>query len=499
MFHKISYKKIHAVVIISLVLLYFITRLYNLLLLPIFTDESIYIFWAKTIATTKSQWFISLSDGKPPILVWMIGILLSIFPSDMYLLAGRLPSVGAGLFSLVGIYFLSRILFSSHKAGLIASFLYIISPFTLLYDRMALFDSLLSAMLIWSCFFAIKTAHTLKIQDAVFWGFFLGLAFLSKPTALVFLLLTPIIFLLFIPFASYKKEWKRMLLLIAVALGIGYGINNLQRISSTYPAMVAKNKQFQVPLRELLAEPFKYTQNNMRSFFTWIVPYYTLSFFMVGVCSFFYLLIKKIKIASAVFLLWFVPLFALATVGRELFPRYILIVTPYFFLPVAYACAQILKQSKFVTVLLLGIVVLSLYSAILFDYLILTNPPAAPIPLIDYQQYIAHHPSGYGLDAIFTRIDKESQNHPIVVVTQGTFGLYPYAFNLRYWDNKNVIIVPKWPLDKVDKEIEELKFQGPVYIVFKDLDRLPPTFPVELVITSVKPGGKNPIFFTQLK
>ena len=145
-----------------IVALFLVSRLYNILLLPIFTDESIYIYWAKLIATEHSHWLISLSDGKPPLLIWLIASLLTVLPSNLYLLAGRLPSVAAGLITLIGIYKLTNFLFASQKAALIASFLYVITPFTLLYDRMALFDSLLTSMLIWSLYFALKTGRTFR-------------------------------------------------------------------------------------------------------------------------------------------------------------------------------------------------------------------------------------------------------------------------------------------------------------------------------------------------
>src|SRR5687767_14962665 len=105
-------KNKHAGILGGLILFYLITRLYNLLLLPLFTDESIYIYWAKVIEDTHAQWFISLTDGKPPVLIWIISILLNIFPSEWYLLAGRLPSVFTGMISLVGIYALTDLLFS---------------------------------------------------------------------------------------------------------------------------------------------------------------------------------------------------------------------------------------------------------------------------------------------------------------------------------------------------------------------------------------------------
>ena len=100
--------------LIAAIILFLATRLYNLTLLPIFTDESVYIYWAKYIATYHTNWLISLTDGSPPLFIWMAFPLLEIFPEDMYLFAGRLVSVIAGGIGLIGIYKLSNLLFENN-------------------------------------------------------------------------------------------------------------------------------------------------------------------------------------------------------------------------------------------------------------------------------------------------------------------------------------------------------------------------------------------------
>ena len=59
-------------------ILYIFTRLYNILELPIFTDEAIYVRWAQ-IAKNDAYWrFISLTDGKQPLFVWVAMILMKV-------------------------------------------------------------------------------------------------------------------------------------------------------------------------------------------------------------------------------------------------------------------------------------------------------------------------------------------------------------------------------------------------------------------------------------
>lgn len=479
-----------------LILFYFATRLINILILPIFTDESIYIYWAKIIEDTHSQYFISLTDGKPPLLIWLTAVLLSIFPSDLYLLAGRLPSVVSGFIALLAMYKLTEDLFNSRRVAVIAGILYILCPMTLFYDRMALFDSMLTAMLLVSVYFAVRTARKRNIQDAVLWGFFLGLAFLSKPTALVFLPLTVFAAFAVLAFKDIKKHWQRLSVLSLVAVLLGEGINNLQRISNAYPAMLRKNAQFQQPIAELLKNPFLLTFGNLKGFVFWSIEYLTPWFFLLGIGAFLFGFYKRSKEALLLFVLWFVPLFMLATVGREVFPRYILIVVPYFLIMAAYVIDILLNVKGILRYGVYLLLILILFPLFAFDALLLTVPQFAPLPQSDKNQYITEHPSGYGLEYVYDFIREKSRNEKITIVTQGTFGLYPYAFYLEFWGNPNVAILPKWPMDKIDQEILSAREKGPVYIILKEHQTIPQHLPLVLVLQAEKPGGQDPILVT---
>src|SRR3989344_7751595 len=106
--------------------LFFLTRVYNLTVLPIFTDEAIYIRWSQ-IGSRDAAWrFISLVDGKQPLFTWIAMVFMR-FISDP-VLAGRLVSVFAGLGSFIGMFFLGREVFKNIRVGVIASILYLVSP-----------------------------------------------------------------------------------------------------------------------------------------------------------------------------------------------------------------------------------------------------------------------------------------------------------------------------------------------------------------------------------
>jgi len=95
--------------IFILFLFYIFSRLIRINLIPIFTDEAIYIRWAE-IARYDAAWrFISLSDGKQPLFVWLTMVVLPFFKDP--LIAGRLVSAVAGLITMIGLFLLGWELF----------------------------------------------------------------------------------------------------------------------------------------------------------------------------------------------------------------------------------------------------------------------------------------------------------------------------------------------------------------------------------------------------
>ena len=159
--------------ILILVILFLATRLIFLDKFPIFTDEGIYINWAK-IAKVDASWrFISLTDGKQPLQTWFTIFFLKFFP-DNPLLAGRLFAVLGGVIALKGLFFLVWYIFGK-RAAFWASFIYIFTPFFLFYDRLALVESFVNAGFIWILFFSILLINNLRLDTALLFGLTSGI------------------------------------------------------------------------------------------------------------------------------------------------------------------------------------------------------------------------------------------------------------------------------------------------------------------------------------
>ncbi|MGB9637474.1 MAG: ArnT family glycosyltransferase, partial [Microgenomates group bacterium] len=172
-----------------LVVLYFLSRLINLTIIPVFADEAIYIRWAQVMRAVASLRFLPLSDGKQPLFMWLIIPFLKIFSDP--LVAGRMVSVLAGFGSMIGVGVLCYLLFGKKEVSLFAMILYLISPFTFFFDRLALSDGLLSFLGIWIMVGAVALVREKRLDLAMITGILLGLALITKSPALFFALLLP--------------------------------------------------------------------------------------------------------------------------------------------------------------------------------------------------------------------------------------------------------------------------------------------------------------------
>ena len=101
---------------------------------------------------------------------------------DDPLLAGRLISVFSGFFTLTGLTVLGWLMFGE-AVGWVSAFLYLISPFFTLYDRLALYDSLTTAAMVWSMVFLIVMSRRLRLDAALLAGLTVGAGLLTKSSA----------------------------------------------------------------------------------------------------------------------------------------------------------------------------------------------------------------------------------------------------------------------------------------------------------------------------
>lgn len=476
---------------LGIVALFFFTRFYNILSLPIFTDEAIYIRWSQIAANDASWRFISLTDGKQPMFVW-IGMILVKFIEDP-LLAGRMVSVLAGFLSMIGMYFLVSETFRNKKIGLLASFLYVIYPFALVYDRLALYDSLVAMFMIWSLYFEILLIRHMRLDLALILGMVVGGGMLTKTSTDFALILLPFSLLLITARGKefFLKTWRWVIFALVVIV-VANAIYSILRLSPYFHIIDDKNYVFIYPLQEWLMHPFTYLFGNLSGLGGWLLTYMTIPFLVLVTASFF--VGKKYLREKLLLLSWFiVPFVALALFGRVIYPRFILFMTIPLLVLGAYSLyhgATYIKKF-WVQVLFVGV-----FTGIFFvnDFLILTNFAKAPIPQSDKSQFLSAWPSGVGVKETVTFLEEKAKEQKISVWTQGTFGLMPYALEIYLHDNPNIEIVGYWPIEDVapQKMIDSSK-KKPTYVIFyqpcppcRAIGQAPPLWQLKTVMEFTK-------------
>jgi hypothetical protein len=189
--------------LLAFVALFLATRLTNLMALPVFLDEAMHIKAAVTAYEMRR--LVGVSDAGKYLPIWIDAAAIA--PADDPLRATRLCSVAFGLAAALGLFALGRELYGE-AAGLVAACFYLVLPWTLLMDRMALVESLLSALAVWALFCGVRWAASARLLWSLAFGAAIGFAGITKLYGLLLLAL-PVAFVCFWPNASRRIVLKQ--------------------------------------------------------------------------------------------------------------------------------------------------------------------------------------------------------------------------------------------------------------------------------------------------
>lgn len=482
------------IIILALLIAYLATRLINLDKFPIFTDEGIYIHWAKVAWKHADSRFISLTDGKQPLHTWGMIPFLKIF-HDNLLLGGRMYSVLMGAAAMTGLFSLTYYLFSK-RAAFIAAFFYIFTPMFLFYDRMALADSAVNAGFIWVLFGSILLAKTLRLDVAILYGITAGFSLLAKSSSQLFLALSALapIITLHLKRKDYKQRIVNFYILYAIGAVIAFVIYNVQRLSPYLHYVSEKNKTFVMTFEEFRNEPFSLVWNNLP-----LVPYYVASemghvlatFGLIGLI----LLYKKDRRLALYLALWIIISYAgIAFMAKVIFPRYLIFFTSVLTLTAAYLVTTYKNRLLFRASLFIFLI-----SVIYFDFTILFAHAKIPFPEVDRGQYIESFNAGWGITDIIQFAREQSVDKPVILIGEGNFGVIADMLDSSVSIGDNMVVRGYWPLNKSDLEANQSSLTNHhVYIVFSHREEFPPDWPMTLVKRYPKPGNKSAYYLYEL-
>ncbi|MFA6047527.1 MAG: glycosyltransferase family 39 protein [Parcubacteria group bacterium] len=140
------------------------------------------------------QWFYEANNGREGLMMNLNAILFKFM--GVSVLALKLPNILFGTFTALGMFFLTKELLGSRRAGLIAAFLSATAFWSLNFSRMAFRANMLPFVLAFAFYFLWKGVRTKNYWPFVWGGMFFGLglhtyiAFRIAPLILVVAVIT---------------------------------------------------------------------------------------------------------------------------------------------------------------------------------------------------------------------------------------------------------------------------------------------------------------------
>lgn len=491
---KKTFTRTDVIIITLLVLAFFGSRFIRLDSFPIFNDEGIYIQWAKLAKADPALRFISLTDGKQPLQTWGTIPLLKVF-KDNALMAGRTYAVMAGFAGMVGIAAVLYLLFGK-KAAYLGALFYIIAPYSLFYDRMALADASVNAACVWILFFSILLAKYRRLDIALLFGFAAGFGMLTKSSVQVFLGLSALAPLLFVKKIDRESidQAINYYVLLAVSVAIAVGIYNIQRLSPWFQYIAQKNLTFVMSFSELKQTPFLFFNHNLIEIPLNVAWESGFVLTLIGVAGLIMLLRTQRRLGLYIGS-WALIFFTIvAFIAKVTFPRYFIFLNTIFLIMAAYALASE-KLRKYT---LIG-VTLVVISVAYFDYTIVFAQDNIPFPPVDRGQYIEGWPAGGGVKETMMFLRQKAQEKPVILLGEGNFGLTSDVFNSLIKSDDRIVIDGYWPLGEPELRANQKKLKDHnIYAFFPHRTEFPPEWPLKLIKKFDKPNSQSAFYLFEL-
>lgn len=430
---------------------------FNLLGLPLYLDEGLYIFWAKLFSESSGFAYVSLQDGKTPLFIWLLSYLNNNIHN--YLLTGRLISVFAGVMTAICWWVIIEKILDRQKANVFL-FLILIAPYTFLIERMALVDSLLVGLGSLSLLFLFLGYRDISDRKAIWriivWnilsGIALGLAFMTKTSAKVFLVAQVIIVIYWLVGYLKNRDYKKGVFLtmgIFIVVASYFEIMGYMRIGAHrfWGQIFIKESQLTFTTSEILGRVSMLYTSRVNSIY--ITHFYLILQYMIVYLGFIFIaflfgLLEIFKRKKE--LLWVCLYFAVISGGillsaKVMASRYFYITVPSVIAISTVGLYALWQKYKFRKLLIVGLVIAALQSG-----LMVLNPLQAFFTHDDKSYFVTSDLSALGLFESINMI-KGTDN---IVGISGIWGVVEGSQTLFLEQNIDTVNLNHW-LSKSDK------------------------------------------------
>lgn len=477
---KIKNLKLGLFLVFLLIVGYFLTRLVNLTIIPVFADEAIYIRWAQVMRAEPSLRFLPLSVGSPPFFMWIMMPFLKMFADPLF--AGRLLSVFCGFGSLIGLFIISFLIFNNKRLSFFSTLFYAIVPYFVFSERLALIDSMLSLQGIWLTVFAILLAKKPKLDLSIIAGVIFGISLMTKSFAILFLIPLFSIFLLKKWNFKNKKtifvNFAKTILGLTLILIIGFGIYNfILRLGPNFSLVTSRNDMGIYSFQEIIKHPLDPLVPHLKDLLDWLPNLISPVIFSLSLLGLIVGIMKKRMETFFLILCSFGPILIESFVSKVLTPRYLLFAIWPFIVMAAYSLETLLTQFKtkspklvFKIILPLFLILLAIAPAIKYDWLLLNQPEKSPLPRNLRSGHLEEWTAGQGIPEIVTYLKNRPKNVKILIGTEGYFGTLPDGLQIYFQNVPNITIlgIGLYPKTIPQPLLNSLADHDEVYLVIND-------------------------------
>ncbi|MCB0209594.1 MAG: glycosyltransferase family 39 protein [Anaerolineae bacterium] len=418
---KLSTKSLWLFIVVGgYITVFLASRLVNLTHFPLFIDEVRHILRAQ--ATLTGDFFIGMREAMKQLFIWLVAFTFSIVPNKIF--AARLVSVLAGLAAAGVCYKLAMSLYPQRRLGYLAALFYLISPFALFFDRLALTDTLLAALLGGSVIVSLRLWRQPTSQSAIALGVVFGLAALTKPYAALYYPVP-----LLIGFVLRRDAgWAKIGPLLILTFGLA-ALAWIPILTVGLPAFEQDHVEklmFDSPKGPFLETIF----TNVELAGHWLIGYLTWPFVAMTLYVVIKIWVSRNKPGLLLVALIIFPLLVFIMALDVWFSRYLLpLIVPlsvliawgtadvghrlslWFRLPSTGYLGKLVEMALFVALCL---------PSLPFDYFIIVDPSQASLPTFDREDYIEGRFSGYGLQESAAIVEQFARDYPSVVVLRGS-------------------------------------------------------------------------------
>ncbi len=217
-------------------------------------------------------------------------------------------------------------------------------------------------------------------------------------------------------------------------------------LSPLYYLIGQRTPNFIFTPKEILSHPFDPFLGRFRDVTAWLWGYLSGPVFLMVVAGAVVMLVKKWKHALFLGAYFLGPLLIEMEIAKGFTPRYFIFIAPFALIFAGYFIDyifQLIRSGKKRVGLYIGLAALLLPVAI-FEYQLLTNPQAAPIPQKEKEGYLEEWSAGYGIEQIADYLRVQTVNgEPITVGTEGLqgYGTLPDGLEVYLRGVNNIVVV----------------------------------------------------------